>query len=332
MGKVTLPRIREILAGFKKRNILVVGDLMLDKFIWGKVSRISPEAPIPVVEVESVSTMPGGAANVVNNICSLGGRGHSAGVVGRDAEGRDLIRLLGERGADTAAVLASSSVETIVKTRIIAHHQHVVRIDREHSIKEDSVLTKKLLALIRTGMRKMDAIILEDYGKGVLTDDLVRAVVDLARHRKIIVTADPKIEHELDFSDIDAITPNYSEAFYFAGMNSKKGDSVEEAGKALLRKWKGAAVLVTLGDRGMCLFQTGKKPRHISTAPKDVFDVAGAGDTVIAVLTMALASGADMYEAAVTANLAAGVVVQKSGVETPRREEIIEAAKTELQA
>ena len=330
MSKVTLSRIRKILASFKRRNILVVGDLMLDKFIWGKVSRISPEAPIPVVEVESISTMPGGAANVVNNICALGGKAHASGVVGKDADGKELIRLLRERAADVGAVISSSKVETIVKTRVIAHHQHVVRIDQEHSIDADSRIRKSLIELIRGKTEDVDAIIVEDYGKGVLTDELLHEIVKPAKEKKIIVAADPKIGHDLDFSGADVVTPNLSEAYYFAGMSLKKSDKLEDVGRTLLSKWRGVSLLLTLGDKGMCLFERGKKPRYIKTAPKDVFDVAGAGDTVIAALTMALSSGASLYEAAVIANLAAGVVVQRSGVNTADCGEIIEAAKADL--
>ena len=330
MSAVRLPRIEKILSGFKRRNILVVGDLMLDKFIWGEVSRISPEAPIPVVEVESVSNMPGGAANVVNNICALGGKGHVCGVVGKDADGRELIRLLKDKGADVRATITSSSVQTIVKTRVIARHQHVVRIDQEHSIDANGGIKRRLLDLIREKIPDIDAVVLEDYGKGVLNDNLVREVVRLAEGKSVIVTADPKIDHELDFSGIGVLTPNSNEAYHFAGMSPKKGEKVEDVGRALRRKWGGISVVITLGDKGMCLFERNRKPRYIRTEAKEIFDVAGAGDTVIASLTMALASGADLQEAAVIANIAAGIVVQKSGVETASCGEIIEAARSEL--
>ena len=316
MSKVTLARIKSILGGFKKRNILVVGDLMLDKFIWGEVSRISPEAPIPVVEVERVSTMPGGAANVVNNVCALGGTCHICGVVGKDLEAKELI--------------TSSALDTIVKTRVIARHQHVVRIDRDHSVKADGGVRRKLLDLIRAKAPEVDAVVIEDYGKGVVTDGVVREVVKLGEDRKLVIGADPKIDHELDFSGVDVVTPNLNEAYHSAGMSLKNGDPIEDVGRKLLRKWNGASVLITLGDKGMCLFERKAKPRYISTVPKEVFDVAGAGDTVITAVVMALASGAQLYEAAVIANLAAGIVVQKTGVDTADCSEIIEAARTEL--
>ncbi len=330
MSKVTLARIKSILGGFKKRNILVVGDLMLDKFIWGEVSRISPEAPIPVVEVERVSTMPGGAANVVNNVCALGGTCHICGVVGKDLEAKELITLIEERGADVGPIVSSSALDTIVKTRVIARHQHVVRIDRDHSVKADGGVRRKLLDSIRAKAPEVDAVVIEDYGKGIVTDGVVREVVKLGEDRKLVIGADPKIDHELDFSGVDVVTPNLNEAYHSAGMSLKNGDPIEDVGRKLLRKWNGASVLITLGDKGMCLFERKAKPRYISTVPKEVFDVAGAGDTVITAVVMALASGAQLYEAAVIANLAAGIVVQKSGVDTADCSEIIEAARTEL--
>jgi D-glycero-beta-D-manno-heptose-7-phosphate kinase len=328
---ISLKRVEQILRKTKNRRILVVGDLMLDRFIWGKVSRISPEAPIPVVEIESTSSMPGGAANVVNNICALDGRGIIAGVAGKDRDGIELIKQLKKRNADVSGIILSSKVETIVKTRVIAHHQHVVRIDRDHSLDGNGDIEAKIIKFLQKKAVEVDAVILEDYGKGVLTERVVKEVVNLSKKNRFVIAADPKIEHEIDFSNITVITPNLAEACYFAGRTLKKIKNVEEVGKILLEKWKGTSALITLGEKGMCLFQHNTKSIYIETKPKDVFDVAGAGDTVIAVLTLALASGASLYESAVIANIAAGVVVQKSGVNTVTCEEIMEAARTELQ-
>ena len=332
MNGISLKRVKQILSKFKNRRILVIGDLMLDRFVWGKVSRISPEAPIPVVEVQSVSSMPGGAANVVNNICTLGGNGAIAGVAGKDNDGLELSQQLKKRGADINGLILSPKIETVVKTRVIAHHQHVVRIDRDHSLDGDETVSEKLMTYLGKNASNADAIILEDYGKGVLTDELIRKSSQLAKKRGCIVTADPKIEHDLDFSGITAITPNLAEACYFAGKNIKRIKDIEEVGNILLQKWKGTSILVTLGEKGMCLFENNMKPRHIIAKPKDVFDVAGAGDTVIATLTLALASGASLYESAIIANIAAGIVVQKSGVNTVTCKEIAEAAEMELKA
>jgi len=332
MAGISLKRVKQILDKTKNRRILVVGDLMLDKFIWGKVSRISPEAPIPVVEVESVSSMPGGAANVVNNICALGGNGAIAGVAGKDSDGIELSKKLKQQGADVSGLILSPKIDTVVKTRVIAHHQHVVRIDQEHSLDGNVKVEEKIIRFLHDKADKINAVILEDYGKGILTDRVVKEVVNLSRDNGFIIAADPKIEHDIDFSNITVITPNLAEACYFAGKSLRRIKSVEEVGEILLKKWKGTAILVTMGEKGMCLFETGVKSRYIAAKPKEVFDVAGAGDTVIAALTLALASGASLYEGAVIANLAAGVVVQKSGVNTVSCEEIIKAACTELQS
>lgn len=331
MKGISLKRVEKILSEFKNRRILVIGDMMLDRFIWGKVSRISPEAPIPVVEVESTSSMPGGAANVVNNICALGGKGLIAGVAGKDADGLELSRQLKKRGADIRGLILSPDVSTVVKTRIIAHHQHVVRIDQDHSIEENGEIHQKIEEFISKNASKTDAIILEDYGKGVLTNDIIKIASAHLETDGLIVTADPKMEHDLDYSGITAITPNLTEACYFAGTSIKKLKSIDEVGNSLLKKWNGTAVLITMGEKGMCLFEALKKPRYIKAKPKDVFDVAGAGDTVIATLTLALASGANLYESSVIANIAAGIVVEKSGVNTVTCEEILKAVEVELQ-
>jgi D-glycero-beta-D-manno-heptose-7-phosphate kinase len=328
---ISLKRVEQILNETKNRRILVVGDLMLDRFIWGKVSRISPEAPIPVVEVESTTSMPGGAANVVNNICTLGGKGIVAGVVGSDNDGKELVNQMETLGADVSGIILSQKIDTVVKTRVIAHHQHVVRIDHDHSLDGNGYFEEKIIEFLNDKAGKIDAVILEDYGKGVLTERIVKEVINLSKNHHFIIAADPKIEHDIDFSNINVITPNIAEACYFAGKNLQRIKNVDEVGQILLEKWKGTAILVTMGEKGMCLFENNAKSRYIATKPKDVFDVAGAGDTVIATLALALASGANLYESAVIANIAAGIVVQKSGVATAKCEEIFEAAKMELQ-
>ena len=205
-------RFRQLIARFKEKRILVVGDLMLDQFIWGQATHISPEAPIPVVKVAEESYMPGGAANVVNNICSLGGRASIIGVIGTDHSGRSLRELLEREGADTSLIVASRNEHTIVKTRVIAQHQHIVRFDRDMKLVGDGRIRNKLIKKISQSIDSVDAIILEDYGKGVLTQPFVDCILKLAGDRKKIVTADPKIDNWLDFSGATLITPNFAEA------------------------------------------------------------------------------------------------------------------------
>ncbi len=325
MRAISIRRLKQILSGFKKANVLVVGDLMLDQFVWGKVARISPEAPIPVVEVRSESSVPGGAANVVNNICSVGGRAAVAGIVGNDPPGRLLKKLLEDEGANTDFIVATSRAETTVKTRIIAHHQHVVRVDREKPNEQDEKSRTRIFEKIRNAISKFDAIILEDYGKGVLTQDFIDDIVHLANEKGVITTADPKKGHYLDFTGVALVTPNYDEAFFSANVDAYCEENLEKVGHILVEKWAGAAVLITLGEKGMCLFQKGQKLRYIPTMPKDVYDVAGAGDTVIGIVTLALASGATVVEAAHLANYAAGIVVEKVGTGTVTREELLHA-------
>ena len=329
MKAISIRRLKQILSEFKRANVLVVGDLILDQFVWGKVARISPEAPIPVVEVQSESLVPGGAANVVNNICSVGGRAAVAGIIGNDPSGRLLKKLLEDEGANTDFIVATSRAETTVKMRIIAHHQHVVRVDREKLNEQDEKSRTKIFEKIRKAISKFNAIILEDYGKGVLTQDFIDDIIHLANEKGTITAADPKKGHYLDFTGVTLVTPNYDEAFFIANVDSSRENNLEKVGDILVEKWGGAAVLITLGEKGMCLFQKGRKPQYIPTMPKDVYDVAGAGDTVIGVVTLALASGATVVEAAHLANYAAGIVIEKVGTGTVTREELLHAISEE---
>ena len=298
---------------------------MLDEFIWGAVSRISPEAPIPVVEVTSRSTMPGGAANVANNLCALGARVSVAGLIGTDAAGRELRALLEREGADTSLVIASAGVKTSVKTRVIAHKQHVVRVDDERPLADGQRLRSRLIGKIRAGRRSYGAVVLEDYGKGVLSQELVDEVVEYARERSVPVVVDPKKEHPLRLDGADLVTPNREEAYMLAGVPLRSDVPPGEVGRMLSEKWGGAAVLVTLGADGMCLVENGRRPRHIPTRKIEVYDVAGAGDTVCAVMALGLANGVPLAEAAALANLAAGVVVGKVGTGTVTQGELLHA-------
>ena len=315
-------RLLALVGHLKKARILVVGDMILDEFIWGDVSRISPEAPVPVVEVRSQSYMPGGAANVVSNIRSLGGRATMAGVVGRDEAGRILRNELSRQRVDTKAIMVDSSRPTSLKTRIVAHSQQVVRIDREKINEIDKSIYHKLINFIKKAITQVDAVILEDYGKGVITASLVDEVVWLTRRYNKMVSVDPKEENFFSYKGVTVITPNHHEAGRVLGFKIKDKKTLYEAGKELLAKLGSKAVLITLGENGMCLFEDDGSITHIPTVAQEVYDVCGAGDTVIAVLTMAVAIKASMLEAAYLSNFAAGIVVGKVGIATATTEEL----------
>ena len=309
----TADTIDGVLGRFRRSRLLIVGDLMLDEFVWGKVSRISPEAPVPVVWVQRESHMPGGAANVANNVSALGGQVAVIGVVGTDRWGSRLLEELSARKIDTSGVLTLNR-PTTVKTRVIAHHQQVVRVDREQPEPLADGTIERLIAAVAERLAAADAIVIEDYGKGLITRKLLGAVIPLARKQRKLITVDPKEEHFELYHRVTALTPNRAEAGAAMGRELKRDSEVREAGLELLRRLQCDGVLITLGEDGMWLFEPGGRERRIPTVAQEVFDVAGAGDTVIAAFTLALASGASMEQAARIANQAAGIVVGKLGV------------------
>ena len=303
----------------KRAKLLVVGDVILDEFIWGGVSRISPEAPVPVVLVNRESAMPGGAATVANNVRALGGRAVIAGITGADAAGERLRAELQQRHVDTRGLVTDTARPTTVKTRVVAHHQQVVRIDREQSGALPKALMDRFIRQTVRALDDVDGVIIEDYGKGAIDPQLLEALVPRARKLKRVITVDPKEGHFPYYTGVTAITPNRAEAGVAAGIHITDRASLHAAGAALLRRLSSDAVLITLGEEGMCLFRPHQAPVHVPTVAQEVFDVAGAGDTVIAAFTLALAAGADFVSAAHLANFAAGIVVGKVGtaVTTP---------------
>lgn len=312
---------------FSKARILVIGDFMLDQFVWGSVNRISPEAPVPVVNVQRESYMPGGALNVANNIRTLGGTVYPCGVVGRDLEGRMLVKTIRREGIETGGVIYDASRRTTLKTRIIAHSQQVVRFDREKAediSKEDRAA---MMRFIRAAIEKTDVIIVEDYGKGVIQPALLEELLKLAKKHKKPVVVDPKEKHFSYYKGATAITPNRKEA-YGAIEHSEKLP-MKELGKKLLSKLALEGVLITLGEDGMALFERDGSVTQIPTAAREVYDVSGAGDTVISVFSMALAVGAKMKDAARISNIAAGIVVGKLGTATVTPEELERALRKE---
>jgi len=325
-----LKRLRLILDRAASKRILVIGDLMLDEFVWGKVGRISPEAPVPVVEVTGESFFPGGAANVARNLRELVDRVSVIGLTGKDRSGQQLRELLAERKIDISDSLEDEKFPTIVKTRIIARHQQVVRVDREKVASPSAKQVAKVVAAVGKRLGEIDAVIFEDYGKGFLTRELVSQIARQARAAKKIVTADPNPHNLIDWSGMTAVKPNRAEAFLAAGIASrdfdvspKKDVDLVHAGKELLQKWGVQYLLVTLGEHGMMFFEKGKRPHHIPTKARDVFDVSGAGDTAIAMFTLALVCNAMPLEAAQIANYASAVVVGKLGTATVTSDELI---------
>ncbi len=327
-------RVRQLLSAAGKARILVVGDVMLDQFIWGGVSRISPEAPVPVVDFSHESFMPGGAANVARNLTALNVHAELFGAVGRDPAAEQLKHLLKAQHIGCAGVIAHATRATSLKTRIVAHQQQVVRIDRETRDGLNGDLMKRLLTAFKTKLKTADAVIVGDYGKGVVTQELLNALKHLCRERGVWLSLDPKPVHDLNLSNLSLITPNRKEAFELAKLSDDTRHADPFADKnlmlvaeRLLNELRPAVLLITLGELGMLLCQRGQKPFHIPTVAQEVFDVSGAGDTVIASFTLAIAAGASPVEAAIISNYAAGIVVGKVGTATTSPEELLESFK-----
>jgi D-beta-D-heptose 7-phosphate kinase/D-beta-D-heptose 1-phosphate adenosyltransferase len=325
-----LDRLEEILERAASRRITVIGDLMLDEFVWGKVGRISPEAPVPVVEVTGESFYPGGAANVARNLREFVDHVAVIGMLGKDRSGRQLRKLLAEQNIDTSRAIEDETFCTIVKTRIIALHQQVVRVDREKIVAPSQAQVATAVAAVRDSLRDTDAIIFEDYGKGFVTTELVTQITREAAAAGKIVAADPNPRHSVDWRGVTVVKPNRAEAFLAADIPWRDSDEaptkdtdLEHAGRALLKKWETQNVLITLGEHGMMLFQQNDAPHYIRTKARQVFDVSGAGDTAIALFTLGLASGATPIEAAEIANHGSAVVVSKLGTATVTRDELI---------
>ncbi len=324
MKKYNARQVAKFIKKMQQQHILVIGDIMLDQFIWGKVSRISPEAPVPVVQVTNESAYPGGAANVARNLVQFGIQSTMCGIIGQDINGKKLLGNLKTSGIATDGIAAVQDYETIVKTRIIAKHQQVVRVDRESSYQIPQEQLNNLIKKIEKIIPTVSAIIIEDYGKGFITQDFVDSVIKIAADNKKIITIDPNPQNPLIWEGVTLVKPNRSEAYAAAGVPlDESRDTLLKVGDILLEKWKTNLLLVTLGEEGLILFQAGYPPFHTPTKAIEVYDVSGAGDTVIAFFTSALAAGLNSYEAAQLANHAAGVVVGKVGTATLTIEELL---------
>jgi len=325
-------RARQILDSAHRSRIVVVGDVMLDRFIWGKVSRISPEAPVPIVEVKRQSFMPGGAANVARNLTSLEVPTEIFGAVGNDEAAGQLKKLLREQKIACTGIVTDPKRDTSVKTRVVAHEQQVVRLDWESRDPLNEKLTGRILNSLASSLKKSDALIIGDYGKGVVTQQLLDGVKALCQERGVWLSLDPKPSHPRNLSGLSLITPNRGEAFELASVRDETQDENPLADKnlmlvadRLLGTLSPKVLLITLGELGMLLCQPGKTPFHIPTVAQSVFDVSGAGDTVIATFTLAIAGGASLNEAAILSNQAAGIVVGKVGTAVTTPEELLKS-------
>src|SRR5438552_669444 len=325
-----LNRLQQILDRAPSMRITVIGDLMLDEFVWGKVGRISPEAPVPVVEVTGESFYPGGAANVARNLREFVHGVAVIGMLGKDRSGQQLRELLTAQNIDTSNAIEDETLSTIVKTRIIALHQQVVRVDREKIVSASPEQIAKVIAAVRNAIQKTDAMIFEDNGKGFVRTELVCQIAQIARAAGKIVAADPNPRHSVDWRGVTVVKPNRAEAFLASGVPWREPDEapaedadLRRAGEALLKKWETKYVLITLGEHGMMLFQQNEAPHYIPTKARQVFDVSGAGDTAIALFTLGLVCGATPIEAAEIANHGSAVVVSKLGTATVTRDELI---------
>jgi D-beta-D-heptose 7-phosphate kinase/D-beta-D-heptose 1-phosphate adenosyltransferase len=314
---------QKIIKNFRKRKILVVGDVILDHYIWGKVNRISPEAPVPVVEVTRESFLLGGAANVAHNIVSLGAHATVIGINGGDIAGEALRGILEQKGVDCSGLFTENR-PTTVKTRVIAHNQQVVRFDREDSKYVDGRILKGILSHIRSVIEGYDAVIVSDYRKGMVTGGLIKGILQNTKPAGIFVAVDPKVGHFDFYKGVSLITPNLAEASLGAGIEIIDDASLVKAGRALMKKLSLKSVLVTRGEQGMSLFEK-DRITHIPTVARKVYDVTGAGDTVISAFTLAHASGAGLEQAAVIANHAAGIVVAEVGTAVASPDELLDS-------
>ncbi len=327
---MTRDRVSQLLTAFKTKRLLVIGDLMLDEFLWGKVSRISPEAPVPVVEVVKEEYFPGGAANVARNLAEFSRGVRIMGVTGVGTHAEQLRGLLTSEGIGVDAVQSHACYQTVVKTRIIARQQHVVRIDRERRQPLHAEHAAAALAQLEALLPETDAIIIEDYGKGMFSQEFATAICERAHRAGKILAVDPNPHNPLAWQHATVIKPNRAEAFASAGWPATEpvdppteDAALLEVGRVLAGKWDTDNLLITLGEHGVLLFRHDVPPYHAPTRAQKVFDVSGAGDTVIALFTLALSAGASTAEAAEIANHASGIVVGKLGTATVTPDELL---------
>lgn len=326
MVAFTEQRLNEVLKNFAGKRIAVVGDLMVDSYYWGTVSRVSPEAPVPVVDVVSESVRLGGAANVANNIQTLGGVPVLIGLIGDDHPGEMFLNILKEQNLAAEGIIKDTARPTTIKTRVIAHNQHVVRIDNESKIDCPEHLRHLIVDAVKYSIHNIDGIILEDYNKGVITKETIHEITAVARKYGKIVTVDPKFNNFFEYKNVTVFKPNKREAEEALGIRIRHDTDALLAGEKMLAKLQAENVLLTRGEEGLTLFEKNGEISHMKNPVENVQDVSGAGDTVISTLTMALVSGANIKEAAALANCAAGVVVGAVGIVPVEPDDLLASA------
>ncbi len=330
MMNVSFKKLNSLKNNFTGKRVAVIGDLMLDCYFWGGVSRVSPEAPVPIVDVDEEFFRLGGAMNVAYNILKLGGTPFPIGVIGNDNEGKIIRKLMKDSRITDKGIVIDQKRPTTAKTRVIADKQHIVRIDKEKTTAISPSTEMKILGLLKKELKKLDAIILQDYNKGVLTDNLIKQIIKLAVSANIIVTVDPKFMNFFSYKNVTVFKPNRKETEDVFGIRIKTEEDILKAGFRLLEQLNCKYVLLTLGEKGIALFEKGKPVRRVPTIARKVSDVSGAGDTVISTLTMALSAGAEIFDAAYLANYAGGLVCQEIGIVPIELNTLFNAVSKEL--
>lgn len=314
MVNLSIKRLAELKKNFNGLKIAVIGDMMLDCYFWGEVRRISPEAPVPVVEVGDEFYRFGGAANVALNILKLGGVPIPIGIIGYDNDGTIFTSLLTENNIEADGLIVDESRPTTSKTRVIAHDQHVVRIDKENKEYLNQNIQEKLLSYVKQNIESFDGLILQDYNKGVLSPFLIEEIISLSNNNNLLITVDPKFNNFFNYKNVTVFKPNRKEAEDILGMKIRNDDDIITAADKILANLNAKYVLLTLGEGGIAVYEKNKNLKRMPTKARKVADVSGAGDTVISTLTMALAAGADIYEASFLANYAGGIVCEEVGI------------------
>ena len=323
MERISKGRFEQIFSVWGGTRILVLGDVMLDEYLWGNVSRISPEAPVPVVEIMKESVKLGGAANVALNVKALGDDPILVGVIGKDRNGERVMSALNQGQIQGDGIFTSDSRMTTTKTRVIAHSQQVVRADRENTDEISEELTGRMMQFVEGRLPDVGGVIISDYGKGMITEKLLSRLIRLCRQNRIFVAVDPKDTHFMNYREVSLITPNHHEAGFVYGKRIRNDDILEEVGWGLLERLKADALLITRGEKGMSLFEADRTLTHFPTRARRVYDVTGAGDTVISAFTCAVAAKASFQEATLISNHAAGLVVAEVGTAQAGKEELV---------
>jgi len=324
MVDISKKRLDELRKSFDGKRIAVIGDMMLDGYFWGDVKRISPEAPVPVLEVEEEFFRFGGAANVALNILTLGGIPVPIGVIGYDNYGTIFTSLLKEKNIEDDGIIIDDERPTTTKTRVIANNQHVVRIDKESKAYINGEIEQKIISYFGSEIDELDGIILQDYNKGILTPSLITEIISQSNKKNILITVDPKFDNFFEYKNVTVFKPNRKETESVLGTRIRTDSDISSAGNDLLEKLNSEYVLLTLGEGGIAVFEKGGKENRMPTKARKVADVSGAGDTVISTLTVGLAAGADIYEASFLANYAAGVVCGEVGIVPIEKEKLFD--------